>query len=338
MKKSRFVIFIVLCILLFNTLAAEAVCKSRFINPLTDICWQCVFPLVIGGVKLIQSDIKPDLDMDVSSPVCLCKYKKSVVLGLSAGFFEPARLAETVKDPYCFPIVGASTGDSANIGFLGGTHTERTENKDQESVFQQAHWFIFPAFAIIDMFVDLPCISEKSFDIAYITEIDPLWNDDSVAFLINPEVLLFANPLAQISCAADAIASTLGKPINPLFWCAGAWGSAYPLTGHVNSDSYIQGNALLAARMIFKLGREGMLWDTGVDVCGSVLTPIWRKSHYRMHIMKPVRDTTCHPIGKSSILWGTLKNPPFSAGGNAGDNFAWMFFRKNVCCLGYKFP
>jgi len=338
MRKINILLMVIVIISVNLPSKGMAVCRGSFINPISDICWQCMFPLSIGGVKLLQNEIKPDLDMGTESAICVCKNGTSFVLGLSVGFFEPARIIETVKDPYCFTILGTSM-DNPEAGFLGGTHVERSTNQmDQESLFQQAHWYIFPVFALIDMFYDLPCLEEQSFDIAYLTEIDPLWNDDLLSFIINPEALLFGNPVAQLSCVADAISTNMGDPINSLFWCMGSWGSAYPLSGHMNTDNYVQGNAALAARMIYKLGREALLWDTGSDVCGAVMTPIWRKDHYRMHIMKPVRDGTCHPIGKSSLIWGSSKNPPFEAGGNASDNFAWMLFRKRTCCVGYSYP
>ncbi|MDA4835001.1 TraU family protein, partial [Enterobacter hormaechei] len=47
-----------------------------------------------------------------------------------------------------------------------------------------------------------------SFDVAYMTEIDPLWNDDVLTTLINPEVALFNNPIAVAACAADCVAAS----------------------------------------------------------------------------------------------------------------------------------
>lgn len=32
--------------------------------------------------------------------------------------------------------------------------------------------------------------------------------------------------------------------------------------------------------------------------------------------MKPVRDTTCDPIGRRGLIWSSMKNPPFAASGN----------------------
>jgi len=134
---------------------------------------------------------------------------------------------------------------------------------------------------------------------------------------------------------ADSVASTIGVPLSFLFWCVGAHGSAYPLTGHVSNDNYVQDNALLAERMVYKQSRELLLWDTGLNECGPVPMPIWIKEHYRLQMMKPVKDWTCQPLGRSSLIWGSLKNPPYGSGGNSADNFDWLLVRKKACCIGW---
>ena len=60
----------------------------------------------------------------------------------------------------------------------------------------------------MELLTDMACLEQSSFDIAYVTEIDPLWQDDVLTALINPEVALFANPIAQVACAADCGAAT----------------------------------------------------------------------------------------------------------------------------------
>ena len=30
-------------------------CNGRFLNPITDICWSCMFPITIGKTPLIRS-------------------------------------------------------------------------------------------------------------------------------------------------------------------------------------------------------------------------------------------------------------------------------------------
>jgi conjugal transfer pilus assembly protein TraU len=164
-----------------------------------------------------------------------------------------------------------------------------------------------------------------------------MWNDDSLSFIINPEALLFGNPISQIACIADSVAATVTTPIDPLFWCMGSWGSFYPLTGSMNSSEPLSVNAGLAARMLFKLGRESLMFDTGINQCssGGVITPLLVKSNYRLQIVKPVRGTACNPIGRPSLIWGSAKNPPWGAGTNSPDNFLWSMTRRRVCCVGY---
>ena len=326
MRKS-FLISVV-TFLLFVTGLAHAKCKDSFFNPITDIDWNGVFPVKIGGVTIKGSDIDSPPD-DVSSPVCRCGLK----IGITASFWEPARMVETVKDPYCFPMLGVQM-TNPKPGFLAGSREEQGQNLPDQ-VFQQAHWYVYPVWAILNLFTDIPCLEkDEGFDLGYMTELDPMWNNDISAFLLNPEALLFGNPAAQLACVADSVASNAGTPLDPLFWCMGSWGDAYPLTGHVANSNPIDSNAGLAARMIYKLSRESLTWDPGVDVCSPVVTPIWVKSHYRLQIVRPVRGSIVVPLGRSGMIWGSDKNPAWgTASGNAPDNFLWMLFRKVSCCV-----
>jgi conjugal transfer pilus assembly protein TraU len=332
MWNKNLMVFL-LCAAVFLPSGADAKCENSFINPITDINWNGIFPVKIGGVELIGTDIDTPPD-NISSPICLCGSPVPKI-GISASFWEPARLVETVKDPYCFTTIGTQLANPKQ-GFLAGGRSSHSQD-EAPSTFQQAHWYIFPVWAVLDLFLDMPCLETGGFDIAYMTEIDPLWNSDLSSFILNPEALLFGNPAAQLACVADSVASNAKYPLDPLFWCMGSWGGAYPLTGHINSENYIQANAGLGARMIYKLGRESLLWDTGSNVCGPVPTPIWIKSHYRMHIIKPVRGSKVHPIGRSGLIWSSGKNPPFGSRSNAADNFLWMIFRKQSCCI-YLYP
>ena len=327
-----FTLFMAVVGTLVSTMLASpawANCKESFFNPITDVDWNGIFPVKIGGVELVGSDIDTPPD-DVSSPVCLCG-SPIPKIGITASFWEPARMAETVKDPYCFALIGTQLSNP-KPGFLAGSSEEQAEDIPDET-FSQAHWYIFPIWGILDLFTDIPCLEKGGFDIAYMTEIDPLWNNDLSAFLLNPEALLFGNPVAQLACGADSVASNAGAPIDQLFWCMGSWGDAYPLTGHIGEADPVQANAGLAARMIYKMSRETLTWDHGVDVCGPTLTPIWIKSHYRFQIVKPVRGSIVTPIGRSDLIWGNGKDPAWGSNSNAPDNFLWMIFRKVSCCI-----
>jgi conjugal transfer pilus assembly protein TraU len=309
-------------------------CDSRPINPVTDICWQCIFPIQFGG-KLTLGNSQGQVPVEnTSPPVCACFNGGSLTIGVTASFYEPARMIETVHDAYCFPSMGTSMSNP-QPGLLNGSIDDQDVSGGSQ-VFQQAHYYILPVFAIMDLFVDFPCLEQEGFDLAYMTEVDPLWSNDALAFLINPEALLFANPASQLSCIPDSTAANLGYPLDSLFWCMGSWGSAYPLSGTIAERNATTANAGLAARMLFKLSREMLLWDTASNACGPVMAPIWRKSHYRLQIARPVKGNDCIPIGRSDLLWGSGKNPPGGAGPNAPDNFLWILTRKNKCCIGYS--
>ncbi len=332
-NRSFFLAAIIFLLLLVNHDDANALGYGTPLNPVTDICWHCIFPIKIGGIPVVPGVVMDAPDPAVG-PICICPAPPPVFFrpGIPIAFWEPARFVETVKDPYYFPSLGFPM-TNPNAGFLSGTHSEMSNGANVDtSTFAQAHYFIFPAWAIMELLVDFICVETSGFDLAYLTEVDPLWNNDMLAFVINPEALLFANPIAQMACIADSVAANAGLPLSALYWCMGSWGSAYPLTGHVNDDAYVQANAAIAARMIYKLSRQLLVCDTGIYLCSCIPTPIWVKHNYRIHIAKPIRDITCHPIGRSSMIWGQVKNPPFSAGPNSSDNFLWMIFRKRACC------
>jgi conjugal transfer pilus assembly protein TraU len=332
--KNRFAFITLALCLLITTANAGAVCKDDILNPITDIDWQGIFPVSIGGIELIGSDIDT-APPNLSSAWCTCTNGGNVTVGFSASFWEPARIIETVKDPYCFPSIGIQL-ENDSTGYGSGSTTKQTVTKTtQDIAFQNAHWIIFPAWTMLSLFTDMPCLEKSPFDIGYLTEVDPTWANSLLASsTINPDALLFANPIAQLADIPDSVAALANYPLDPLFWVMGSQGSAYPLTGSLSSGNYTEANFGMAERMIFKLGRELILQDPGVSACGPVVTPIWVKTNYRLQIARPVRGSEPQPIGKSGFLWASAKNPPGGAGNNSSDNFLWIMFRRVACCIG----
>ena len=348
---------IVLCLMIllsFTEHSYAAKCGPEIVNPVTDVAWHCIFPIRIGGLvqthngesepqdgdaeseaedsssdsgdteeQTVDKSIKVSEDPDtINNPICVCGAK----IGLRMSFWEPARMIDTVSDPYCLMAIGDKLANPTP-GQLTG---DLSRNEYGTRAFQQLHYYIFPVWAILDMFVDFPCIDNRSFDIAMITEVLPHWNNEILAMILNPEAVLFGHPAAQLACAADAAATLVGLPINQLFWCQGSWPSVYPLSGSITSTDYVEANAALAGRGIYMMGRLGALWDPAISECGTVPTAIWRKRNTRLQIAKPVRGNQCLPIGRSGMLWTHAKNPPA-----AGDNFSWINFRKVSCCVSY---
>lgn len=316
------------------TVFAAAACRGTTINPVTDICWQCMFPAMIGGISTGRGG-EPSPG-NVTSPVCVCPNSRgSITIGVTSAFWEHARLIETVKDPYCFPTLGSGM-TNPKPGFSAGSTKSKT-NGDANKSFQQVHYYIFPAWSILQLFMDFPCAEKGAFDVAYMTEVDPMWNDDSLSFIINPEALLFGNPISQAACAADSVAAAVSTPLDPLFWCMGSWGSFYPLSGSMSDNNPLNVNAGLAARMLFKLGRESLLFDVGINKCAmnGVIAPILTKSNYRIQEVRPVKGNDCIPIGRTPLIWGAGKNPPWGTSKGSADNFLWSLTRRRLCCVGY---
>jgi len=330
MTSFRFLYFAFALILFFILLSTKQVMAGRCgppINPIMDVNWQCMFPIRTGGMVEFNNG-QSDPSTQTENPTCLCMKAGIPYLGISASYWEPFAIMDTVSDPWCFMPLG--TKSPAGIpGKLRGNQNRKTV---KSSVFAQAHYYKFPALNLLELYQDLPCNSgEKEFDLALMTEVIPTWNDEIMALMLNPEAVLFGNPATLMACVAEV--TTLlaaGKNIDYLYWCMGSWGSAYPLAGSATNTDYVEANASIAAKAIYLLGRTNLLKDRAVSQCGSVYTPIWNKSHYKMHAMKPVKDGTCRPIGTSGLLWTHNKNPVFM-----GDNFSWMLFRKNRCCVGF---
>jgi len=178
-------------------------------------------------------------------------------------------------------------------------------------------------------------LSPRDFDIAYITELDPTWKNDVLAAILNPESVLFANPIAQFACMGDCAAASIGLPHDLLFWCAGCQGSAYPLSGHVQAHvSGVQASLLLTERMIFKLHRQGLLFGSvgREGLCQKYYMPIWRKSQYRSQMTFPVPGFSgepfpCNPFGRTTALYESGREIPF-----VGEDFGWLIFRHRDCC------
>jgi conjugal transfer pilus assembly protein TraU len=310
---------------------SSANCHGKFADPITDICWSCVFPMTLGGVS-ITTDNQEDFNSGVSGPICNCT--GSGAIGVPVSFWEPARIVEAVRQPYCFVSLGGVTIDP---GISAPAHARATTGNAKES-FYQVHWYIDPLMYWLEILLDDKCLEQSPFDLAYFTEIDPLWGDSELTFILNPDAVLFANPLAQAACAADCVAATAGFPLNTLFWCAGCQGSMYPLDGWVgNHIGGVHASTQLVERFTNKMHREGLIWaaDGPQGLCGYYPVPIMDKRAYKMQMIYPVPWTApinnhcCSPFGRTTVLSGAGKEFPV-----LGEDFSYMLFRKRDCCQG----
>jgi conjugal transfer pilus assembly protein TraU len=308
---------------------AEAKCNAKFLNPLTEVCWDCIFPISIGSMKLIGG--RPDTK-NPGLPVCLCAGFPPRI-GIAIGLWEPARLTDVANESGCF----VNMGFDLNMGLfsIGKSSVTGNESGSQGSKWQ-AHYYYYPLISWLGTVIDGLCLENTAFDVAYMSEFDPLWQDPELNTLINPEAVLFANPVAQAACSADCVAASSGTLGNDkLFWCNGCQGALYPMTGDANEHyGGVQASESVSAKLLARMHRFGLARQTGGSgraLCTPKVAPIIPKSMYRFQVTRPKAKTSgryaCGPLGSSTQFVDSGREYPFK-----GESFGWLTWRKRNCC------
>ena len=317
---------LVLGLALTLRVAVAGTCPTAIINPVTDVCWACTMPLSIGAVEVGTIGFQPDIDSNPGNPVCNCGLK----VGLAIGFWEPTVLMETVREPYCFPGLG---GVTLGMPIPAPRHARGTNFQTglSETSFYHVHYYIYPLLAVLGVLLDDPCLDQRPWDLGYITEIDPTWNDPALGAIFNAESILFANPIAIASCASECVAATAGFPLPWLFWCAGCQGGIYPNQGWVQHHyGMVDASMLLTQRLLFKLHKQGTAWrHHGPDaLCGPVIDLKLDKRGYRNQMLYPIpTPDRSDALGGSTLPWRAGKEFPI-----AGEDALYLLFRKRNCC------
>jgi conjugal transfer pilus assembly protein TraU len=308
---------------IFSLLNAK---EGKMMNPFTDVCWECVFPITVSGFNVTPGHKDP-----VKSRKRICKCSGTPPrIGIPLTFWEPLYLVDVTHHAYKLVGLGGITVGKDTVKNRG-TVSVIGDGPAQTSLYH-VHWYTFPIFSILKLFTDFICIEPGDLSIPYLSELDPLWYDDNLALINNPEAALFSSTLAQASCIADCAAASLNKPIDELFWCAGCEGSLYPFTGTVaHHVSPMQASYLLVHRVIAKLHRSSLLkGHDKKNFCESEYMPIIKKTLYKTHLVHPIPQTSgkCHALGKSDLLWGIGKSFPVK-----GEDFVYLVWVKKQCCL-----
>lgn len=307
-------------------------CVGKFVNPITDICWSCLFPITIGGMRVSASGEDTENPKEI---LCACSTPFPRV-GVPMSFWEPVRMVDVTRTPYCLVNMGGIQLMQRGVqgaGSIENGHQTGNTSRMRDS-FYHVHWYMYPVLYWLELIVDLVCMEKGDVDLAYITELDPMWNDDETAFILNPEAVLFANPIAQAACAADCITASTGFGRDEMFWCGGCQGSMYPFSGSISAHvGGVQASLLALQRMIAKLHREGLLKGTvGKDAwCDRYPMPIIKKTQYKTQMLYPIPSTgsrQCYPLGRTEAFWGSGKEFP-----HEGEDFGYLIWRKRSCCL-----
>ena len=312
--------------------AAQILGSSLF----SSICYACFFPIRIAGAAA-----GPNVPFGAASPGCVCPGRLfgTPTPGFTLGMWYPDHIYETVRMPYCSPTLGRQFSAGAASGspsrwslLMGGPNTRETEEKQRP--FYNFHIFAFPIGQILHYMQSTVCVSSAPVDanMLYVSELDPTWNNTSLAMLTTPEAVLFTNPVALAACIADGAAATAYQPTEALFWCAGTMGGMYPFTGFNGYGGAPQRVAAITnTRALAAMHRRGLAVMSKGDgaVCSNVPSPIIVKNQYKWQQVYPVPELTSnHWIGESVWRWGQFRHVPA-----VGEDFVNILWRWDDCCV-----
>ena len=131
-----------LIFLIFFSLETQAkTCTGRMINPVTDICWECIFPITIGSAPLVSGS-KPDT-INPPNPICICPGKIAGLpqVGITIGLWEGVRLVDVTKAPFCFVNLGGIEIGSDLLGVSSGGDPEN--GTDNSSATWHSHFYYY---------------------------------------------------------------------------------------------------------------------------------------------------------------------------------------------------
>ena len=138
---------------------AQSKCSGKFVNPITDVCWSCLFPLSVGGLKIWPSN-RADTE-NPSLPVCACGSPVPRI-GISAGFWEPVRLADVTTKPWCFVNLGGTKiAPGFNIGQGQLSGPSQTGGNGQNTSKWHVHWYVYPLLYWMEILTDFPVPSSR---------------------------------------------------------------------------------------------------------------------------------------------------------------------------------
>ena len=337
---NKQIFMLIIAIILPISANASVTCKGHFVNPITDVCWGCLLPISIGGFEIGKGVTPKKRDIkNPTSPVCACsKLGQPIPIpGISIGFWEPVRLVDVTRTPYCMVNLGgiALGNDAKKISSYARGYDKRATH----SSFYHLHYYVYPLIYWLELITDFMCLEQSTFDVAYMSEFDITWNDSKLQSLLNPEAILFGNPLAQAACGLDGASATATTAIDSMFWCAGCLGNMYPFSG-ANADHVggVQNSSLLTTRIISKMHRIGLAQETSTTdasinggICRKSRALKIKKSQYKLQMTNPKSSSDgigCWPLGLSDMAYSAFKEYPYD-----GQDWGYLIWRKKNCCL-----
>ena len=169
--KKRQIAILIIAIFIPVSGNASLTCKGHFVNPITDVCWSCLLPISIGtpqaGVEIGKGSSPKKRDTrNPKSPVCICSKGTPPIPipGISIGFWEPVRLVDITRTPYCMVNLGGVMlgSDMRKVSSYNRSYGNRTAHNS----FYHVHYYIYPLIYWLEQITDFGCLEKSTFYVA----------------------------------------------------------------------------------------------------------------------------------------------------------------------------
>lgn len=341
--KTKLYLSILLALVCISDATAQ--CVGKWANPITDICWSCMFPFTIAGIQMSNPRGEEPNGAYTPPPVCAGQTPMGFKIGIGMSFYDPNKIVDVTRTPYCMVGLGG-----VDLGVGVSQLYERSGETMPETVkyqnFYQAHTYIDPILYLLEVPIDMACTQASGFDITYLTELDPLWNNDSLTFFLNPDAILYANPATAVTTALDCVANMPGAwstASGLTYWSAGCQGSMYPLDGNVLGSNPIDDSVLIMERLLHKNHRQLIEYSTAGPAAlfaPIVPQPLMNKTEYKYSMIYPLEFTDplsggkcCSPFGRTTTGWTSGHSFP-----TMGEDFSYHVYQRRDCCSGTIIP
>ena len=106
--------------------------------------------------------------------------------------WEPARLLDVSRAPWCFPNLGGMTVDPGLPAGRGRTGSSGGDGASGST--WHAHYYVYPLLSWIGALLDLGCLEGGGLDIAWVSELDPTWQRRRAVVPVEPGSGLVCGP------------------------------------------------------------------------------------------------------------------------------------------------
>lgn len=313
-----------------------------------------IFSILIIFISLSHGATRPAFDpfgtldwgffadnFKLTIKACSCSVGDIGVIkaGFEVSMYEPIALIDVTAKPWNFPSIGISLNNS--LSRKQGVSRNGSSDGQGANAFKYTHFIAYPVMSVINIVTDSICFEKLSvITFGFMGEVNPAWNNDSLAAFLNPHKLLFA--LASPACIADCAYSTLNNPLNSMYFCAGCWQTLGTNTGFTEGQHPVTEAGTLAVRLLDDMHKTYSLTKSSNalfkstttnsspkgSMCKETFFPIVLKSQYKLQLAYPV-TTKAVTIGKSRTGWAD-----FRLGKDLSEDMAWWLWRKRDQCAG----